>query len=168
MLGTIKTINELKKLGLIQEYAIGGGYALNYYLESILTYDMDVFIMIDTDEDFRALYGYFREKGHKIENVYIVIDDLPVQFLPSYIGPLFSEAIANARNIEVEGVNGRVFTPEYLVATLLAAYRPKDRIVIPLLLELADVNLVKSIVKRFDSEKTPLYQRLGAILESLQ
>jgi len=168
VLRTIKTINEIRELGLIQDYAIGGGYALNFYMEPVLTYDMDVFIMIDTDEDYRALYGYFREKGSKIENVYIVIDDLPVQFLPSYISPLFREAIANARNIKVEGVECRVFAPEYLVATLLAAYRPKDRITIPLLLELTDINLVKSIAKRFDSEKTPLYQRLGAILESLQ
>ncbi len=42
---TIKIINELKKKGLIENYAIGGGIAAIFYIEPILTYDLDVFII---------------------------------------------------------------------------------------------------------------------------
>lgn len=167
MLEALKTINELKALGLIQDYAIGGAYAVSFYLEPILTYDLDVFVLMDSDEDYHRLYTHFKKRGFRLENVYVLIDDLPVQFLPSYIGPLFHEAVVQARNVRIGEVETKVFTPEHLVAALLLAFRPKDRVIIPSLLRQVDVHLLKSIAERFDSEKTPLHQRLGAVLESV-
>jgi len=101
MIEAIKFINTLKKEGFIKDYAIGGGYALNYYLEPILTYDLDIFILLDTEKEFSDLYAYFRSKRYKLENVYIVINGLPVQFLPSYISHLFEEAIKRAKRIKL-------------------------------------------------------------------
>jgi len=57
---------------------------------------------------------------------------------------------------------------EYLVATLLMAFRPKDKMVVPQLLELADMKKLKSIIERFSDEKTPLDKRLQRILESIR
>ena len=167
MIKALRTINNLKKTGLIKDYAIGGGYALNYYIEPILTFDLDVFILIDADEDYSALYKYFRSKRFKIENVFIIIGGIPVQFLPSYISPLIGEAIRKAKRIKVENVYTKVITVEYLIATLLMAFRPKDKMAIPQLLEQADMKLLNNIVERFSNEKTPLYKRLRRILESI-
>lgn len=167
MIGALKEINILKRKGLIKDYTIGGGYALNYYLEPILTYDLDIFILIDADEDYAKLYRYFRNKGYKIENIYIVIADTPVQFLPSFISPLFDEAIRKAKRIRVKKVSTKVLTAEYLIATLLMAFRPKDKMVIPQLLKLANKKLLNSILKRFSDEKTPLDKRFKKILESI-
>ena len=168
LLGALKTINELKEIGLIQEYAIGGGYAVSFYLEPILTYDLDVFVLMDSDEDYHRLYSYFKEKGFRLKNIYVVIENMPVRFLPSYIGPLFREAISQARSIKIGEVDTRVFTPEHLVATLLTAWRPKDKVIIPSLLNHVDVSVLTNIAERFDDEKTPLHQRLRAVLESVQ
>ncbi|MFH1336368.1 MAG: hypothetical protein ABII96_07600 [Candidatus Zixiibacteriota bacterium] len=167
MLEAIRVINNLKKTGLIKNYAIGGGYALNYYLEPILTYDLDVFILIEAEENFSALYEFFRSKRYKLENVYIVIGGLPVQFLPSYINPLIEEAIRKARKIKFKGASTKVISVEYLIATLLLAFRLKDRIVIPQLLKQADRKLLNKIIKRFSDEKTPLDKRFRKILESI-
>lgn len=167
MIGALKEINILKRKGLIKDYTIGGGYALNYYLEPILTYDLDIFILIDADEDYAKLYRYFRNKGYKIENIYIVIADTPVQFLPSFISPLFDEAIRKAKRIRVKKVSTKVLAAEYLIATLLMAFRPKDKMVIPQLLKLANKKLLNSILKRFSDEKTPLDKRFKKILESI-
>lgn len=52
MVEALKTINTLKEKGLIKDYAIGGGYALNYYIEPILTFDLDIFILIEKDKDY--------------------------------------------------------------------------------------------------------------------
>ena len=168
MIKALKTINNLKNAGLIKDYAIGGGYALNYYLEPILTFDLDIFILLDTEKDYSALYEYFRSKRYKIENVYIVIGDLPVQFLPSYISPLIEEAIKKAKRIRMRGMYAKILRVEYLITTLLMAFRPKDKMVIPQLLEQADMKLLNNIIKRFSDEKTPLDKRLRKILESIQ
>lgn len=167
MIETLKEINNLKKKGLVKDYAIGGGYALNYYLEPILTYDLDIFILIDSDEDYSKIYGYFKDREHKIENVHIVIKKTPVQFLPSYISPLFGEAIRKAKRITVKHIKTKVLRVEYLIATLLMAFRPKDKMVMPSLLNLADRKLLASIVKRFSDEKTPLDKRLKKILAGI-
>jgi predicted nucleotidyltransferase len=167
LIKALRILDRLKRTNIINNYAIGGGYAVNYYLEPILTYDLDIFILMDTDEEFHALYDYFRKARYKIENVYIVIGDMPVQFLPSFIHPLIKESVRKAKRITVSGINTKVLTLEYLIATLLMAFRPKDKMVIPHLLELADMKKLKSITVRFSNEKTPLDQRLRRILENI-
>ena len=168
MIKALKVINTLKRSGLIKDYAIGEGYALNYYLEPILTFDLDIFVLIDTEEDYSTLYEYFRSKRYKIENVYIVIGGLPVQFLPSYISPLIEEAIKKAKRIRIKGTYTKILRVGYLIATLLLAFRPKDKMAIPQLLEQADMKFLNSIITRFTDEKTPLDKRLKRILESIQ
>jgi len=167
LLTALETLNDLKRKGIIKDYAIGGGYAVNYYLEPSYTYDLDVLVLLGSDADYRALYQHFREAGNKIENIYIIIGDLPVQFLPSYISPLFAEAIRKARRITVGGVPGKVVRVEHLVALLLVAFRPKDKIHILSLLEIADRKTLDEILRRFEDEKTPLRQRLRRVLANL-
>ena len=112
LLRALETLNILKRKGTIKGYAIGGGYAVNYYLEPSYTYDLDILVLLGSEANYHALYEHFREAGNKIENIYIMISDLPVQFLPSYISPLFTEAIKRARRITVGGVPGKVVTVE--------------------------------------------------------
>jgi hypothetical protein len=168
MIKTIKIINRLKKASLIKDYAIGGGYAVNYYLEPILTYDLDVFIWLDTEKDFAVLYEYFRKKKYKIENVYVLIGGIPVQFLPTYINPLIEEGVRKGKRIRINGVPAKILKVEYLIATLLLAFRPKDRIIIPQLFKFADKRFLNDILKRFSDEKAPWDKRLGRILEGIQ
>ena len=168
MIEALRTLNQLKREGVIKDYAIGGGYAVNYYLEPILTYDLDIFVLMTTDKEYSALYQYFRSRKYQIRNVYILIEGMPVQFLPSFISPLIDEAIRRAKRIRVKGTPSKVLTVEYLIATLLMAFRPKDKMVIPHLLEQADMRLLNEILGRFSDEKTPLDKRLGRVLESVQ
>ena len=55
-----------------------------------------------------------------------MIAGVPVQFIPADDG-LLSEALANAREVVIDGVPTRIITLEYLVANMLKLYRPKDR-----------------------------------------
>jgi len=168
MIEALRTLNELKRKGVVRDYAIGGGYAVNYYLEPILTYDLDIFVLMATDEEYSELYRYFRSRKYQIKNVYVILEGMPVQLLPSFISPLIDEAIKRAKRIRVKGTPSKVLTVEYLIASLLMAFRPKDKMVIPHLLEQADMRLLDEILGRFSDEKTPLDKRLGRILESLQ
>lgn len=167
LLTALEALKGLKRKGVIKDYAIGGGYAVNYYLEPSYTYGLDILVLLGSDADYHALYQHFREAGNKIENIYIMIGDLPVQFLPSFISPLFDEAIKKARRITVGGVPSKVVRVEYLIALLLVSFRTKDKIHILSLLELADRKVLDETLRRFEDEKTPLRQRLGRVLANL-
>jgi hypothetical protein len=56
---------------------------------------------------------------------------------------------------------------EEKVISLLMAFRLKDKMVIPDLLDLADMEMLRGIIERFGDEETPLDQRLQRILESV-
>jgi hypothetical protein len=81
---TIKVINELKRKKLIKDYAIGGGIAAIFYIEPILTYDLDVFIT-PTEEGRRknlislsSLFTYLEDKGYHWKGEHIIIQGMPV------------------------------------------------------------------------------------------
>lgn len=157
-------LNELKAVGLIQDYAIGGGYAVMFYDIPISTYDLDVLVTLPTEDDYHRLYEYFRAKKAKIENVYIFIEDMPVQFLPNYISPLFNSAIEEAAVIEFGDIQSKFVSVEYLILLLLTSFRPKDKIRIQGLLDKANKDLLLNLIQRFDDDESKLYKRYKEIL----
>lgn len=46
MEATIRIINEMRKKKVIGTYAIGGAVAMIFYVEPVLTYDLDVFVFL--------------------------------------------------------------------------------------------------------------------------
>jgi len=156
---TIQVLNQLQKKGLIKDYAIGGGIATIFYVEPFFTYDLDVFIIpsgMAKEQNLILLspvYNYLETKGYKWKGEHIIIEGIPVQFIPA--NELEEEAITNARNIEYEGVKTRVMTPEYLVALLLRAGRKKDKEKIGKLLEQTkiDLNKLKAILRKYGLSK---------------
>lgn len=158
------SLNDLKTVGIIQDYAIGGGYAVMFYDIPMSTYDLDVLTVLPTENDYHSLYEHFRKKGAKIENVYIFIEGMPVQFLPNYISPLYNSAIEGANLMEFEGVHCKFVSIEYLVLLLLTSFRPKDKIRIKSLLEKANKDLLLDLIQRFDNDENTLHERYKTIL----
>ena len=72
------SLNNLKAEGVIQDYAIGGGYAAMFYDIPMTTYDLDVLAILPSEKDYHNLYEHFRGQGARIEDVYIFIEDMPV------------------------------------------------------------------------------------------
>lgn len=127
---TIKVLNELKTKNLIKDYAIGGGIAAMFYIETTLTYDLDVFIILPAKQNktglinLNPIYEYLKKKGYVWKGEHIIIEGIPVQFLPA--DELTEEAIKNAEMQTYRGEKIKVFTEEYLIAILLKAGRQKD------------------------------------------
>lgn len=144
---TLKIINELKKKNLIDDYAIGGGIAALFYIEPFLTYDLDVFIMVSKkgkEENIILLspiFDYLEKRGYLWKGEHIIIEGIPVQFIPA--DELEEEAVRKAREIEYERIKTKVITPEYLIAILLRAGRKKDIEKIEKLLEQAKIDKKK-------------------------
>jgi hypothetical protein len=163
----IKRLNRLKETGVIKDYAIGGAHAVAYYLEPVKTLDFDIFVFAESDQDFYIFRTYIKKAGFRMRGTHVIIDDTPVHFLPGSLHPFINEAIRRAKRIRVKSIPTKVLTAEYLIVSLLMAFRLKDKMVIPDLLELADIETLRTIIERFSDEETPLDQRLQRILESV-
>ena len=124
-------LNQLETEGVIKRYAIGGAVAATFYLEPVSTLDVDVFIAFKPERESiiispAPIFDYLKRFGCKMEGEYILISGWPVQFLPAS-GPLLEEALADAVEVDVEGVPARVFTPEHVAAIALQTGRAKDK-----------------------------------------
>jgi hypothetical protein len=166
-------LNEIKRTGLIQDYAIGGAYAFNLYGVPQGTFDLDVFLIVSPGHEAGALSGssvflselfaYFKKRGASIEHDYVLIGDLPVQFLPN-LGPLHDEAVREAQIVEYEWLSARFVDLEHLVLLLLTSFREKDKLRIKELLDKADRGKIDKLLERFDDAKTTLSERFKRIL----
>jgi DNA-binding Lrp family transcriptional regulator len=163
----IKRLNRLKETGVIKDYAIGGAHAVAYYLEPVKTLDLDIFVFAESDQDFYIFRTYIKKAGFRVRGTHVIIDDTPVHFLPGSLHPFINEAVRRAKRIRVRSIPTKVLTAEYLIVSLLMAFRLKDKMVIPDLLDLADMERLRAIIERFSDEETPLDQRLQRILESV-
>lgn len=154
---TLKAIKKLKENELIKDYAIGGGIAALYYVEPLLTYDLDIFF-IPVEESLDVLnpiYNYLKKKGYKTHKEHIIIEGVPVQFIPIY-NELIKEAIGNSVEAKYGRIKTKVIGVEYLVAIMFQTFRPKDRERIIKIIEEAEIDLkfLEKILKKYS-----LYQK---------
>lgn len=142
----LKVLNQLEKEGLIKRYAIGGAIAGLFYGEPVLTYDVDVFTFLPTGKEnltvLSPLYDYLRKKGYREDKKHVIIDGVPVQFLPAF-NALLEEAVNEAKEVKYKEVKTRVLRVEHLAAVMLETGRPKDKTKLILLLEQAKINQKK-------------------------
>ena len=152
---TLEVLNELENIGVVVRYAIGGAIAATFYMEPVLTHDLDVFVSLSptASQDPLAIlspiYKHLRQKGYETEHEHIVVEGVPVQFLPAY-NPLVDEALAQARDAPFGHTKTRVLRAEHLIAIMLQTYRPKDRARMTQMFEEADIDrdLLTGILKR--------------------
>jgi hypothetical protein len=148
----LNIIKSLKDKGLVKEYAISGTYAALYYIEPVLTYDLDVCCIFSSNKkivDLSALYSYiFSTVPCQIEKEYIAVYGIPVQIITAEPNSLTEEAVLNARNVKYKSVRTKVVTLEYLIAIAIQLGRPKDIAKLPLMIEQGnpDMAVLKNIL----------------------
>lgn len=120
--------NELRSLGLIRQWALGGALAGIYYVEPFTTYDADIFF-IPADEGLTAgipaIYEHLQASGWTVEAEHLLLHGFPVQWLATH--KLTEEAVTEAAEIQFDSVPGRVFRSEHIVAIAASVGRLKDR-----------------------------------------
>lgn len=150
---TLRVLNELETAGALTRYAIGGAMAATFYVEPLLTFDLDVFVVLP---QFRTgvlslapLYETLRARGYVEERECVLIEEVPVQFLPAY-NALVEEAVAEARDTAYEDTPTRVLRAEHLVAICVQTGREKDRERVRVLREQAglDIEYLRKVLVR--------------------
>jgi hypothetical protein len=155
---TLEVLNELENQSVFSRYAIGGAMAATFYTEPVLTFDLDVFVVLSPEIgqliSLAPVYEALRARGYGEEKEAVMIEGVPVQFLPAY-NALVEEALGQAREIDYDGVPARVLRAEHLIAIGLQTGRSKDRARVAMLREQAslDLNLLADILKRHQLEE---------------
>jgi hypothetical protein len=148
----LKLIKELKKAKVLKDFSIGGGIAALYYIEPLLTYDLDIFFIPieDSIDVLKPVYRYLKEKGFKAKKEHVLIEGVPVQFIPVY-NDLVKEAVQNSIEVKYGRIKTRILGLEYLIAVMLQTYRPKDRERLVKVFEVAkiDLRLLKKVLKKY-------------------
>jgi hypothetical protein len=151
---TLQVLNELEQSGLLDRYAIGGAMAALFYTEPILTYDLDVFALLPTTASglitLQPLYDELRKRGYQCDGEAIVIEEVPVQFLPAH-NSLLEEALTLAQEVDYGATKTRVLRAEHLMAIMLQTGRDKDRLRFDLFRREVslDLTLLHDLVERF-------------------
>jgi len=155
---TLQILNDLERDGIVGRYAIGGAMGATFYIEPVLTFDLDVFIVLPQKGglvSLSPLYKALAKRGYAEKGECIDIEGVPVQFLPVY-NPLLEEALAEAKETVYENTRTRVLRAEHLIAICLQTGREKDRDRVRLFRKEAefDSRYLHSLLKRFGLEDT--------------
>src|SRR5438552_16075090 len=149
----------MERDGVFTRYAIGGAMAATFYTEPFLPFDLDVFVVMPQTAGgllaLAPLYDALRARGYsEQENECIMIEGVPVQFLPAY-NALLEEALKEAQEIMYEDVPARVLRSKHLVAICLQTGRSKDRERVRILREQAklDQNFLADVLRRHQLEE---------------
>jgi len=123
----LRVIEEMTRLGIIRAYAIGGGIAATYYIEPVLTYDLDIFFIPAKEglDELAPIYEFAKTRGYGTQTEAIIVEGFPVQFIPAY-NDLVREAVADAATLKYRDVEAKVVKAEYLAAIALQTGRSKD------------------------------------------
>lgn len=128
---TLVAIKQMLELGIIADYAIGGGMAAMFYMEPVLTYNLDIFCVLGGEEKglniLAPIYKWADKAGYKTFKEHLLIEGLPVQFIPVY-NDLVREAVGKAVEKKIGPIKARVVAPEYLVAIMVQTSRKKDAV----------------------------------------
>jgi hypothetical protein len=124
----LQAVEEMTRLGIIKAYAIGGGIAATYYIEPVLTYDLDIYFLPVKEglDELAPIYEFARGRGYGEQAESLLIEGFPVQFIPAY-NDLVREAVADAATLRYRDIEAKVVKAEYLAAIALQTGRAKDR-----------------------------------------
>lgn len=159
----IRTLNGLKRRHLLRDYAIMGGVAAAAYMEPMFTEDVDIVVLVDSDEEFFRTYRAVGEVADRLEGLHHIIGGTRVQLFPTTTRPLYRDALASARPARVGNLRTIIVTAEHLIVMFLEAFRPKDRVRIQALLEVADQERLDGLLRRFDDERGSLAEKLQTL-----
>ncbi len=125
----LETLLQLQNEALLQRFAIGGAIAASFYVEAVVTEDLDVFAFITPQASgfvlLTPLYDRIKTLGGRVHNEHIIIGSWPVQILPAF-NPLVEAAVLNASMQNFESIQVPVISADYLAAIALQLGRAKD------------------------------------------
>jgi hypothetical protein len=117
IIDVIGVLEDMRSNGIITSYAVGGAFAAIQYEEPISTIDLDIFFFLEKRSEspihsFAEVYDYAKTRGFAFDSEFINIHGWLVQFVEASHDPLWTEAVNNVVNIEIDGAECPVIEKE--------------------------------------------------------
>lgn len=155
--GVIAVLNDMRAVGIIRSFAIGGAFAAILHNEPLSTIGLDIFFLLSKENvsptlSLSGIYDYAREKGFSFDHEFINIHGWLVQFVEAGHNPLWRDAINEAQTLIIEETPVPLIGREYLVAMWLYSGRTKDYQKIAMFCDAGILDLLKlfQLLDRYD------------------
>lgn len=98
----IDVLEDMRTVGIVSDYAIGGAVAAVLHNEPISTVDLDIFFLFTEPPkglilSLEKIYDYARQNNFTFDSDFIRIHGWLVQFVEASLNPLWITAIENAK-----------------------------------------------------------------------
>ncbi len=102
---------------------------------------------------FSPIYEWFDSRGYEFDKEHILIEGIPVQFIPAY-NELVEDAVNNSLKRKYKNLYTKVISPEYLIAIMVDTFRKKDKERVLRFFEEYDVDLkvLNPILAKYELE----------------
>ncbi len=155
-----RILNGLKRRKVIRDYVVIGAIAATAYMEPIFTEDIDVIVLVDSDEEYLRAFRRVGELAEGQEGMHHIMGGVPVQMFPSSTKPLFKDVLDQALPVKFGRLGSKFASAEHLILLYLEPFREKDRLRIMNVMPSAEKSKLRSLLKRYDDEKGTLARRL--------
>ena len=157
----IAFFDEIRKEGIVEDYALIGGLALSAWVRPRTTKDIDLIVAISKKISWPDLVSIIETRLHKRvavqkgtqrtnikEKLSFVSGLIEVDVISTKGFDLAAEAVKNAVVTEVFNHSVKVVTPEYLMLLKLLPLSSQDAVDIRALARKADVNKLTSLARK--------------------
>ena len=158
-----KALNGLKRRKVIRDYVVIGAVAATNYMEPVFTEDIDIVVLVDTDEEYRSTFTAISQQAEAQDGMHQVLGGVPVQLFPSTIMPLYRDALEGARQVRLGNIRVKFASAEHLILLYLLAFRERDQLRIRYLLGIIDEGRLQHLLERFDDGERTLARRLQGL-----
>lgn len=163
-----KALNELKGYGTFRDWVIYDAVAFTFHEEPIETYDMDVLVLVDNEDNFAyKVFPALDKVGRRVgEGAMFLVSGVPVHVLPSTGNAVLGDVVRGAVSGKIGDQPVKVASREHLILLALIRFQPgKDWGRIVQLYPTADKQRLAKLLERFDEEGT-LRERLERLVPS--
>ena len=158
-----KSLNGLKGRKIIRDYVVIGGVAATTYMEPVFTEDIGVIVLVDTDEEYRRVFGAICQEAQAQDGMHLMLGGVPVQLFPSTIMPLYRDTLEGANQVRLGNLRLKIASAEHLILLYLLAFREKDQFRVRYLLGNIDEERLRQLLERFDDDKNTIALRLQGL-----
>ena len=158
-----RALNSLKRRRVIRKYAVIGAVAATAYMEPLATEDLDIIVLVDTDEEYLTVFNNIAENAEGQGGMHYVLGGVPVQIFPSTTMPLYRDTVEAAAQVRIGGLRVNFASIEHLILLYLEAFREKDQFRVRILYRSADLARLNALLKRFDNAEERLTRRLQGL-----
>ena len=134
-----RALNRLKQRKVIRDYVVIGAVAATNYMEPVFMEDIEVVVLVDTDEEYRSTLAAIAQQAEARDGMHQILGGVPVQVFPSTIMPLYRDALESARQIRVDNLRVKFASAEHLILLYLLAFRERDHLRVRYLLTGVDL-----------------------------